>query len=183
MKKSYIIIGVIVLAVYLLMRKKQTSTDMDTTAPQPQPQPQPQAGDIQSAFVTLKNNFGPEFSRKIEQLYRWETGHFESGQFKEGYSPGMVATKTTYPFGWPSLDEYNRANSIDGRRYSVGRTFVVRGKNYRYVKFPDFKTALNFVAWFIRNKRGGMVQKWNSLDPIAYNKYLNDINTITPRFT
>ena len=126
---------------------------------------------------------GPEFSKRIEQLFRYETRHFKSKQFIEGNSPGMVATKSTYPFGWPSLDEFNRENSIDGRKYGIGRIFVVDNKNFQYIKFPDFKTSANFVAWFIRNKRGGVVQKWNSLIEAKAQEYFNVLKTITTQYT
>jgi hypothetical protein len=179
MKKAsvYIIIGVVLLALFLYNRKKPY-LELET-----RPVINPSSNDLASAFLELKNKYGEAFAEKIEQLYRLETAHFKSGQFLEGNSPGMVATKTEYPFGWKSLDQYNKANSIDGRRYSLGRVFVVRGKNYRYVKFPDFKTALNFVAWFIKNKRGGAVEKWNSLDATAAARYLNKLNQIKPRYT
>ena len=184
MKKTYIIVGIVVLYLYFIKKNKSTPAMEETTRPKPQPISNDTStqDEKQQAFVNLKNNFGLEFAKKIEQLFRWETGHFTSDQFKEGFSPGMVATKTTYPFGWASLDEFNKQNSIDGRRYGIGRTFVVKGKNFRYVKFPNFTTAVNFVSWFIRNKRGGVVQKWNSLDTTASNKYLSDLNTIKTHF-
>ena len=144
---------------------------------------QPDANDLQTEFTKIKNNFGADFARQIERIFRLETAHFTSEQFKEGNSPGMRAFKTTYPYGWESLDEFAKANSIDGRKFGIGRTFVVRGKNYRYVTFPDFKTSLNFVAWFIRNKRGGIPEKWNSLDPKAAADYKTKLNQIIPRYT
>jgi hypothetical protein len=181
MKKTsvYIILSVVLIALYFFTRKKpyQEFTTENSI------NPNPNANDIPSAFQELKRNFGPEFAKRMEQLFRYETRHFESKQFLEGYSPGMVATKTTYPFGWASLDEFNRANSIDGNRYAVGRVFVVNGENFRYVKFPDFETSLNFVAWFIRNKRGGVVQKWNSLNEATAQRYFNVLKTITTQFT
>jgi hypothetical protein len=174
----YITIAIVLLALYFY---NKTKTEMSTTTPNIPLKPSP--NDIKAAFEDLKKNYGRDFANKIEKLYRLETGHFESGQFKEGNSPGMVARKSTYPFGWASLDEFNKSHSIDGRFNTIGKTFVVDGKNYRYVGFPDFKTALNFVSWFIRTKRGGVVEKWNSLDPAAAAKYLNKLNSITTQYT
>lgn len=179
MKKTtvYIVIGVILLAYFLYYKSK---TEMSTITPHVT---KPNPNDIAAAFAELKRNYGRDFANKIEKLYRLETGHFESGQFLDGNSPGMVARKTTYPFGWSSLDEFNKSHGIDGHVNGIGKTFVVDGKNFRYVTFPDFKTALNFVSWFIRTKRGGIVEKWNSLDPDAAARYLDKLNHITTQFT
>lgn len=173
----YITIAIVLLALYFF---NKTKTEMINT---PKPTINPGSNDLAAAFAEIKKNFGPEFAKKIEQLYRLETAHFTSKQFLEGNSPGMVATKSTYPFGWASLDEYNREKGIDGRKYGIGREFIVRNKSYRYVKFPDFKTAVNFVAWFIRTKRGGIVEKWNSLDPATAAKYLQTLSTIRTQYT
>ena len=180
MKKAsvYIILYVVLIALFLYNKKKPYLEYTGAT-----PSINPSSNDLASAFQELKNNFGPEFAKRIEQLFRYETRHFRSKQFLEGNSPGMVATKTTYPFGWPSLDEYNREKSIDGRKYSVGRIFVVNDRNFQYVKFPDFKTSANFVAWFIRNKRGGVVQKWNSLNEAKAQEYFDVLKTITTQYT
>jgi hypothetical protein len=174
---TYILLSVVLIALFLYNRKKPY---LELQTP---PVVNPGSNDLAAAFQELKNNFGPEFAKRIEQLFRYETRHFKSGQFLEGNSPGMVATKSEYPFGWPSLDEYNRANSIDGRKYGIGRVFIVNGQNFRYVKFPDFETSLKFVVWFIRNKRGGVVQKWNSLNEAAAQEYFNVLKTITTQYT
>lgn len=180
MKKTtvYIAIALVILVYYFFYKSK---TEMSNTTPNIPVKPNP--NDIAAAFAELKKNYGRDFANKIEKLYRLETGHFGSGQFLEGNSPGMVATKSTYPFGWRSLDEFALANSIDGHKFGIGRTFVVDGKNFRYVTFPDFKTSADFVAWFIRNKRGGVPEKWNSLDPAAAARYKNKLNQIRTQYT
>jgi len=171
----YITIGIVLVVLYFLTRK--TRTEMIST-----PVIKPSTDDLKNTFEDLKNNYGQDFARQIERIFRLETAHFRSGQFKEGNSPGMVATKSTYPFGWRSLDEFALANSIDGHKFGIGRTFVVDGKNFRYVTFPDFKTSADFVAWFIRNKRGGVPEKWNSLDPAAAARYKNKLNQIRTHY-
>jgi hypothetical protein len=179
MKKgtTYVLLYVVLIALFLYNRKKPY-LELET-----RPVINPSSNDLASEFQELKNNYGPEFAKRIEQLFRYETRHFESGQFLEGNSPGMVATKSEYPFGWPSLDEFNRIYSIDGRRYAIGRVFIVKGQNFRYVKFPDFETSLKFVVWFIRNKRGGVVQKWHSLNEAKAQDYFNTLKTITTQYT
>jgi len=180
MKKSTTYILLYVVLIVLYFRYLKTPWLETTYKP---PTMNPSSNDLASVFQGLKNNFGPEFAKKIEQVFRYETRHFTSGQFLEGNSPGMVATKTEYPFGWPSLDEYNRANSIDGRKYGIGKVFIVNGKNFRYVKFPDFKTSANFVAWFIRNKRGGIPEKWHSLNEAKAAEYKNTLDQIRTQYT
>lgn len=180
--KAYIFLAGALFILYIITKKMNKGTESQSDQGN---QSQSGGGSIsmQQSFDKIKNEYGPLFAKRIEQLFRYETRHFESKQFLEGNSPGMVANKSTYPFGWPALDEFNRAKSIDGRRYGIGRIFVVDNKNFRYVKFPNFDTSLQFVAWFLKNKRGGAVEKWNSLNAAKAAEYLNTLKTIRTQYT
>ncbi len=193
MKKQYLIIGGVLLLVYFLMKRKNTTT---TTAPEIT-----ETGSdgltpeldhsLRVMFGTvLKDNYSPEFAKQMEKMYRFETGHFKSGQFLEGYSPGMVGTGV-YPWGWNSLnkyiDDYLRTTPEEAAeikaRLKLGRVFSVRGRNYQYVCFPNPEFAINFVAWFIWNIRGGRVGKWGTLSESGASLYEETIQGVRTKYT
>ena len=77
---------------------------------------------IKEAFKKIYNEFGREKTQRLEQLFRWETSHFRSGQFKGGFSPGMEPSPNTnrvFPFGWTSLKKFADAYSIPYSRFYI----------------------------------------------------------------
>ncbi len=46
-------------------------------------------------------------AKTIEKIYRWETGHFKSGQYVNCGSPGMEAFGEAPSYGWNS-DVYTK---------------------------------------------------------------------------
>ena len=184
MKKQYLIIGGILLLVYFLMKKRNTTT---TTAPEITETgsdgltPELDAR-LRSSFKVIKDIYSPEFAKQLEKMYRFETGHFKSGQFLEGFSPGMVGTGV-YPWGWNSLNTYITENSLDKTRYRLGRVFTVRGRNYQYVCFPNVESSILFVSWFIWNIRGGRVGKWGTLSESGATLYEETIQGVRTKYT
>jgi len=136
------------------------------------------------AFKKIKDIYGKEFTKEIEKVYRYETGHFNSTQFKNGYSPGMVATKNTFPFGWSSLETFARDNGYLPSQFGTFTIYVAReGKNFTYVKFPSLESSVLFVAWFLKNIRNGVVKYWNTTNEAKANEYQATLNQIIPRIS
>jgi len=138
---------------------------------------------LQSAFDNVKSagGYSKRYMNEMERIYRIETGHFKSGQFASGYTAGMRSVGTTFPFGWNSLQTYAQQNNISPSQFGVSQVFMVGGQPYQYVTFPNFQTALSFMAWFIKNIRGGDILKWGfgtattSPEAIAYRGIMNNI--------
>lgn len=139
------------------------------------------------AFETAKqlNNSSILEMNDIERLFRLETGHFKSGQFADGFAAGMVASSSIYPFGWNSLSEWANLRGYSQNMFGTSQTFTVGGNNYKYVKFPDVYKSIDFVTWFIKNKRSGDVGKWYVLDTNSqgYKDYVHYLKNIKLRYT
>ena len=82
--------------------------------------------DVYQGLKRVKNIYGKDYAKKIEQVFRLETGHFKSSQFKNGFSGGMVASKNTFPYGWSSLEKFARENSILPSKFSTYTIYVER---------------------------------------------------------
>jgi hypothetical protein len=136
------------------------------------------------AFKKIKDIYGKEFTKEIEKVYRYETGHFDSTQFKNGYSPGMVAQNNTFPFGWTSLQTFAKENGLLPSQFGTFTIFVQReGRNFTYVKFPSIDSSVSFVAWFLKNIRNGVVKYWNTTNEAKANEYQATLNQIIPRIS
>lgn len=131
-------------------------------------------------FKKLAAQYGTAYAQDIEALFRYETAHFKSNQYLETYSAGMVATSDVFPFGWNSLAEFVGAGSRAG--YGVSRVFSTSAGQKKYVKFPNLECSVFFVAWFVKNKRGGNVGQWNSLSPSDGAQYAAALNTISTTY-
>lgn len=146
--------------------------------------------EIKSAFQKCSAVYGAEYARNVERLFRKETAHFTSGQFKKTLSPGMEisggtnSTKTTFPFGWSSLEKFVNANPL-----ILKSTFYVSRMNENgtglgktFVGFPTIDSSVMFVAWFIKNVRGGRFGKWYSTNESSALAYETGLSLIKARY-
>ena len=140
--------------------------------------------ELYNAFDRLKARYGADFARKIERLFRLETAHFKSGQFKESLSAGMegVDGKDRFPFGWSSLQSFVDAHPELG---SASDYFLVpmkdnhTGKERMFVGFPNVESSVLFTGYVV-DKRGGDPGSWHSTDPnrkAEYNRRLQSVRT------
>ena len=165
--KTYIVVGAaLALAAYIVYKRRQGGGA---------------SNDPQTVFTKLQTKYGTNYARLIEKLYRYETAHFTSGQYVKTWSAGMVATSTAFPFGWASLDEFLAANPQYKGDFGTVQMNTSRGVK-KYVKFPNLESAVFFISWFIQNKRGGDVGKWNSLDAGESASYLAELSRVSARF-
>lgn len=142
---------------------------------------------IKEALRKIFNEFGREKTEKLEQLYRKETGHFRSGQFKGGASPGMEPspnTNRTFPYGWKSLQQFSEAYNIPASAFYITGPYTEggTGKQKFFVGFPNVYTAMLFVMYVI-SKRGWNFGKWRAFDETISTNYNNSLNAIVPKIT
>jgi hypothetical protein len=168
MKPVYII--VILIVIFLLISNIGKS---ETTNP-PEQLKTVSDSQIKSALKTIRDSFGTDIARQVEQVYRFETAHFTSKQFRQTFSAGMVATKKDYPYGWSSYQTLWDNNPVIAP-VGLSSVFKSGGKEYQYVAFPDIYAGMVVLASYI--KKNG-VQKWG-----GYEGYQNDISKITPSIT
>ena len=142
---------------------------------------------IKIALKRIFDEFGRAKTEKLEQLFRKETAHFKSGQFKGGGSPGMEPspnTNRTFPYGWTSLKNFADAYTIPYDLFYITGPYTEggTGKQKFFVGFPDVYTSMLFVMYVI-GRRGWNFGKWRAFDETISNNYNASLNTIIPRIT
>lgn len=161
--------------------------DACTTGGQIDPRPAgvPPAGNmndpdqLQQVFGWISQLYGPAIARNVEKIYRLETAHFASGQYKATGSPGMTATKLSFPYGWNSLAKLWR-DRPESAPIGIVR-WCVRGKVYAYLAFGG---SYGFLALAeILKKRGNNAGSWYSTIPAQQQAYVSKLSGITPRYT
>jgi hypothetical protein len=126
--------------------------------------------DAKDALLKFEAIKGRDRARKIEQIWRLETEHFKSDQFKLTGTAGMELGN------WSNLDESKMRtikmndNHLTGAKKS--RTFLV------WDNLLDF---LLYLSDYI-DRHDGNIGRWNSTDPGKQAKYINKVDTIIPRF-
>ena len=142
---------------------------------------------IVQALRKIYNLYGREKTQRLEQLFRWETNHFKSGQFKGTFSPGMEPspnTNRTFPFGWNSLKSFAADKGYSQNQFGVSGPYIEGGTGIPkyFVKFPDLFTSMLFVMYIIE-KRGWNFGKWRAFDATISTNYNNHLDTVIPRIT
>ena len=140
--------------------------------------------DILEALRKVKEVYGLDHAKRIEQLFRNETAHFKSGNFKVTFSAGMeiAPTKTSYPFGWTSLKDFWDINP----HYKPTETFsqventstLLKSRGARtFIVFPSIEASMMTVSHLIkiRNNNFGAWFSKNAVQQLAYVKELDKI--------
>lgn len=142
--------------------------------------------EIKEALQKVSSVYGLAHAKRLEQLYRNETAHFKSGNFKVTLSPGMeVGSKTEYPYGWISLKPFWDANPqyrpIGTFAQSENTSALAKKRGVRtFIKFGSIEGSMISVAELIK-LRGGNFGKWFSKDPIQIEKYNHELDKIRVR--
>lgn len=141
----------------------------------------PNSPKLAKAFREVASQYGDSFAQTLEKMFRWESGHFKSGQWSRCGSPGMVATKgsAAFPWGWASLAEYCSNKNISPNGFYTVYFPQTSAGPLSYIAFPDAAISVKYTAWFIQTKRGGNVSAWGSLlasDQSQYNQYLAGVS-------
>jgi hypothetical protein len=119
----------------------------------------------------------------MERIFRLETAHFTSGQFKGTYSPGMEKFYDKYPYGWNTIAKiiWNVApkyKPIGLQTFTENRTGIKK----TFIKFPSVEASVMTVCAFLQyfNNNPG---RWFSLDKNKQDKYNESINKINPEIS
>lgn len=137
---------------------------------------------IIEALKAVKNEYGSEIAENVERIYRLETAHFKSTQFKGTGSAGMHAFNDNFPFGWGNemrefIKKYPKAeNGFFIKTYTESGT----GRKQKYLGFKNIKYAFLFLA-FVIDKRGNPAS-WHTLNKEKQIKYLHALKNVTPLF-
>lgn len=115
-----------------------------------------------NAYAIAQKAYGKDIASNAEKIMKLESANYKSSQFKNGYSAGMLAFATKFPYGWETLKSFwtrspwARPVGI----YSTNATSANDGKTYQYLKFPSFRAALITLCERL-NQIGNDPAKWN----------------------
>ncbi len=179
-KYYYIAAGAFIL--YLAFRKKSKSVESELNSTEMNT-PEEYIDEVYKALTAIVDRWGEEKAKGIERMYRLETAHFKSEQFKKGFTAGMEAFSDKFPYKWSSLQAFIEEEATD-LSPSDFSTFTMReggtGKIKTFIKFPSIPDAFNFLA-FVLNKRKWNYGSWYSTKPESQQRYNERLKTIKPR--
>lgn len=137
------------------------------------------------ALEKVKELYGLEFTKRLEQLFRNETAHFKSGNYKKTFSPGMEATKDIFPYGWKSLLLFwinNPQHAPIGIYKQVENTSALaKSRGTRsFIQFASPLASMMTVAYLIEI-RGGKFGSWFSTNPKSQKAYEDELDKIKVR--
>lgn len=149
--------------------------------------------DAKEALRTIFKEYGYDMAKTIEQLYRDETGHFQSTQFKRCGAGGMeVSGKNPQPpgYGWnESLFSRHPEYSPIGVWWAFenkglsgqGGDQQVTSRKKGYIIFPTVLAAMEYKVDYI-NRNGGNWANWHSRDPSVQQHYRTAISKMRHTF-
>jgi hypothetical protein len=131
------------------------------------------------ALPKVLAKFGRDIARRVEQIYRVETAHFKSLQFRKTGSPGMEAHGVPPYYGWhvpffvanPSYTPLGTFTMPENNT-GISKTFIV---------MPSVEAAMMFLADYI--KRHNNAARWYSTNPASQERYIATLNSVIPRHT
>lgn len=173
-----------------------TTVDKKLPAPKPpQPPSKPQSYTAQDAKVALTKVYdqeGEATATTVERIYRLETNHFKSKQFKLTGTGGMESHAKTNPYGWykpfftanPQYTPLGTTGLFEGPGMSgKGGNAQVTDKQKQFVIMPSVEAGMMFlVDYSKRNANDGGFARWYSTDAAKQEIYLNSLLNIKPRF-
>lgn len=120
--------------------------------------------------------------RSVEQIYRLETRHFDSDQFKKTLSAGMQAANDNPPFyGWSSKNFLKPNGKYVKLRDDLVEMTDSGGNKVKFLDFYTLEDAMLVLAMFLeRYNRAG---RWFSTDENKMSEYESKLSGIeTPLF-
>jgi hypothetical protein len=145
--------------------------------------------DAENALLRIKQDHGLEMAEIVERLYRWETNHFKSGQFKATGSPGMEAHGSAPYYGWnssfwvqnPTMLPSGTWDAFENSGMSAeGGNAQVVDKKKQFLIFESVYHAMSYLVSYI-NRHNGNYARWYSTNRGNQTIYINALNSVRPR--
>jgi hypothetical protein len=137
---------------------------------------------MKKALKKALNYYPLEIVQNCERIYRKETAHFTSGQFRMTFSPGMERFSNSYPFGWTSLkpfwDDKPEYKPVGFSGHTENKTGITK----YFIIFKTVEAGVFTLCEFLEmhNNNGG---RWYALDTSLQQKYNSELVKINPSFT
>lgn len=122
-------------------------------------------------------------AKRIEQIYRLETAHFKSEQFKKTGTAGMTAPilDPSIFWGWKSLSNFINDKKLNPSDFVIGYSKKIGGKMFNYIRFkkPFFAPLFMYYYFKMYDYDYG---RWFSKNDTEKKKYMLNIEKVTPKF-
>lgn len=131
-----------------------------------------------AAILAVSKKYGQDAAEVLEKLYRLETDHFKSGNFREAKGAGMEATTAAFPYGW-SLAKFWNANPTYRPNGVIRRKENQTGKTKMFITFPTVIAGVMTAAEVLRgrNWNAGAWYSNNEADRARYNAAISKIKS------
>jgi hypothetical protein len=146
--------------------------------------------DGKKALKIIYDKYGKDMAVIIERMYRDETAHFSSGQYKACGTGGMESFGNAPYYGWdhfffeeyPEYKPLGLWNAFENKGMSgLGGNQQVTDKKKSFVILPSVIAGMEYKAFYI-NKYNGNWARWTSTNSSVQETYKKYISTITAKF-
>lgn len=160
-------------------RNKLYKPRQSSNTTQPELKQEFNADDGKAAILAVKAKHGPEMAEVVERIFRWETAHFTSGQYRKTATPGMEAHGPAPTYGWYVPFFLSNINYMPVGTHTMTENGT--GKQKTFVVLPTTTAAAMFLADYI-NRYNGNWARWYSTKANEQADYRAKVNSVTPRF-
>ncbi|OCG65577.1 hypothetical protein A9G48_10640 [Gilliamella sp. wkB18] len=141
------------------------------------------------ALRAIYEKYGKDMAIIIERMYRSETAHFKSLQYKKTGTGGMES------FGYPPYYGWDKEFFLLNPNYTpIGTTHLfenvglskqggnaqIKDRPKEFIIFPSVLAAMEYLVFYI-NKYNGNYARWHSTNSAVQEAYKNILNKIIPR--
>lgn len=146
--------------------------------------------DAKLALRTIYNKYGKDMAVIIERMYRDETRHFQSMQYRRCGTGGMEAFGQPPYYGWdakffeaaPEFSPIGIWEAFENKGMSTqGGNQQVTDRKKRFVVLPSVLAGMEYKVSYI-NKHGGNWARWHSTDTSVQSVYRTHIEAIRAKF-
>ncbi|WP_235879283.1 lytic transglycosylase domain-containing protein [Burkholderia sp. USMB20] len=141
--------------------------------------------DARDALKYIFDKYGRTIAETVERMYRTETRHFQSSQYRRCGTGGMEVHGPAPYYGW-TPDFYSEPPigtwaAFEGAGLSgVGGNAQVTNKKKVFVAVSSVRVGMEFKAKYIVHYNGNYA-RWFSTDANAQAIYRKTLESITPR--
>ncbi|CAH0266509.1 M23 family metallopeptidase [Chryseobacterium sp. Bi04] len=130
---------------------------------------------------------GKDLVAIVEKMYRLETDHFKSKQYKNCGTGGMEVFGPAPYYGWDSAlfteQPIGTWSSFEGAGLSgTGGNAQVTDKKKEFVKLPSVIAGMEYKIKYIIKYNGDYARWFNKTDQTARTTYINTLKNIKARF-
>ncbi len=145
--------------------------------------------DANDALNYIFKKYGREMACIIEKLYRLETTHFTTKQYKKCGAPGMEVHGNSPYYGWDKTFFQNNPEykpigvwaAYEGKGLSgVGGNKQVTDKKKQFVIMPSVKAGMEYLVYYIK-KHNNNYARWYSLKEDHQRLYRQRVQSIKSR--